>query len=170
MDGLTEADAAAVTSQLGRPPRGAVRVAWRCPCGRPGVVTTAPRLPDGTPFPTTYYLTCAVAVKAISTLESAGLMKAFEQQLAEDPAFADRYRAAHAAYLAARSQLAEELGLAEPPFRGESAGGMPRRVKCLHALAAHSLAAGPGVNPVGDAVLATLGPWWETATCRKDEP
>ena len=34
-----------------------------------------------------------------------------------------------------------------------SAGGMPDRVKCLHALVAHALAAGQGVNPLGDEAL-----------------
>jgi hypothetical protein len=33
---------------------------------------------------------------------------------------------------------------------------MPDRVKCLHVLIAHSLAKGPGVNPLGDEALATL--------------
>ena len=42
---------------------------------------------------------------------------------------------------------------------------MPNRVKCLHVLAAHALAAGPGVNPLGDEVLAELGPWWEAGPC-----
>ena len=71
---LTEADEAVVAEQLGRPPRGVAGVAWRCPCGKPGAVVTEPRLPDGTPFPTVYYLTCPRAVAACSTLEASGLM------------------------------------------------------------------------------------------------
>ncbi|MDR1806348.1 MAG: DUF501 domain-containing protein [Propionibacteriaceae bacterium] len=161
---LAAADAAAVEAQLGRAPRGAVAVGWRCPCGRPGVVTTAPRLEDGTPFPTLYYLTCPRAVKLCSTLESEGAMAAFNARLAADRDFAQRYAAADAAYRADRAALAADLGLDDGPIRAVSAGGMPDRVKCLHALLAHSLAAGPGVNPVGDAVAAELGEWW-TAPC-----
>ena len=159
---LSDADAAAVEAQLGRPSRGAVEVAHRCPCGRPDVVTTAPRLPGGSPFPTTYYLTCPRAASACSTLESNGVMASMQARLREDPELADAYAAAHEAYLAARRAVGELTGDGDvPEIAGVSAGGMPDRVKCLHALAAHALAAGPGVNPFGDETLALVGPWWE---------
>ena len=61
---VSDADLAVVAAQLGRPPAGTRAVAHRCPCGLPDVVETAPRLPDGTPFPTLYYLTCPRAVAA----------------------------------------------------------------------------------------------------------
>ncbi len=157
---LSEADEQIVTAQLGRQPRGAVAVAWRCPCGRPGVVRTAPRLPNGVPFPTTYYLTCPNAVKACSTLEGSGLMAEMAARLATDADLAERYEAAHRAYLADRHALADQLGLCVPETDGVSAGGMPTRVKCLHALLGHALAAGPGVNPLGDEVAAALGQFW----------
>src|SRR4029453_12118038 len=67
---MTPTDESAVAAQLQRPPRGAVGIAYRCPCGKPAVVVTSPRLPDGTPFPTMYYLTCPRAVSACSSLES----------------------------------------------------------------------------------------------------
>lgn len=153
---FTEADAAAVAAQLGRPARGVAAVAWRCPCGKPGVLATEPRLSDGTPFPTTYYLTCSRANAACSTLEAGGLMAEFTQRLAEEPELAEAYAAAHEAYLADRAELGEV-----PEIAGFSAGGMPSRVKCLHALLAHSLAAGPGVNPLGDEVVARLGDFWQ---------
>jgi uncharacterized protein len=158
--GLTPDDTAAVARQLGREPRGAVRVAHRCPCGEPDVVATSPRLPDGTPFPTTYYLTCPRAAAAIGTLESSGLMRDMEERLATDPALAAAYRSAHEAYLADRAALGqvEEID-------GISAGGMPNRVKCLHVLVGHALAAGPGVNPLGDEALAALAPWWTGGGC-----
>lgn len=158
--GIDAADTAAIARQLGRRPRGAVRVAHRCPCGEPDVVMTAPRLPDGTPFPTLYYLTCPRAAGAIGTLESSGLMREMEARLDADPDLAARYRAAHEAYLRERAEL-EEVAEVD----GISAGGMPTRVKCLHVLAAHALAAGPGVNPFGDETLAALGPWWEQGSC-----
>lgn len=162
--GLSPADADAITLQLGRVPRGAVGVAHRCPCGQPDVVTTRPRLPDGTPFPTMYYLTCPKAAAAIGTLESSGLMREMEARLADDPDLAAAYRAAHDAYLAQREQLehVDEID-------GISAGGMPTRVKCLHVLVAHSLAAGPGVNPLGDEALAALGEWWTAGACTAED-
>jgi len=161
---LDPADEAIVTAQLGRSPRGAVRVAWRCPCGKPGVVQTSPRLPDGTPFPTMYYLTCPTAVKACSTLEGSGLMAKMTARLSDDPDLAARYEQAHRSYLADREALGQSLHLDVPQISGVSAGGMPERVKCLHALVGHALAAGPGVNPLGDEAVAALGEFW-TAPC-----
>lgn len=122
-----------------------------CGCSNPDVVMTNPLLPDGTPFPTVYYLTCPRACAAIGTLEAEGVMKQFTAELAADAALAERYRAAHEQYLAER----EVLGVV-PQIAGVSAGGMPSRVKCLHVLVAHSLAAGPGVNPLGDRALEML--------------
>jgi len=159
---LDPADAASVEAQLGRVPRAAVKVAWRCPCGKPGVVMTAPQLPDGAPFPTTYYLTCPRATKAVSTLEGSGMMAEMTERLRTDPDLADRYEAAHRAYLADRQALAQQLGMVAPQIDHVSAGGMPERVKCLHALVGHALAAGPGVNPFGDEALAALGDFWAT--------
>ncbi len=153
-------DEAAVGAQLGREPRAIHAVGHRCPCGNPDVVTTEPRLPDGTPFPTTYYLTCPRAASLIGTLEGSGLMKEMEARLGDDEELAAAYDAAHRAYLADRAALGSV-----PEIEGVSAGGMPNRVKCLHVLAAHALAAGPGVNPLGDEVLAELGPWWEAGPC-----
>ncbi len=158
-------DEAAVAAQLGREPRAVHAVAHRCPCGLPDVVTTGPRLPDGTPFPTTYYLTCPRAASLIGTLEGSGLMRAMEARLGDDEELAAAYAVAHRAYLADRSALAEAIGQTVPEIEGVSAGGMPQRVKCLHVLAAHALAAGPGVNPLGDEVLAELGEWWEPGAC-----
>ena len=140
--------------------RGVVAVAHRCPCGEPDVVRTEPRLPDGTPFPTTYYATCPRLTGMVSTLESAGLMRSMEERLATDCVLAERYRAAHDDYLTHRGELGDVEEIA-----GISAGGMPDRVKCLHALAAHALAAGPGVNPIGDRAVAEMGEWWATGPC-----
>ena len=154
------ADLVAAEAQLGRPARGVVAVAHRCPCGLPDVVTTAPRLDDGTPFPTTFYLTCPRAVSAVGTLESSGLMLDMTQRLRTDPELAARHRAAHEDYVQRRATLGQA-----PEIDGVSAGGMPERVKCLHVLVAHALAAGPGVNPLGDEALAALPRWWEGGRC-----
>lgn len=147
----TTADLAAVAAQLGRPVRGVRGVAHRCGCGLPDVLQTEPQLPDGTPFPTLFYLTCPRATGAVSTLESEGLMRTMTERLVDDPDLAAAHRRAHESYLAQREQLGSPAHIA-----GVSAGGMPDRVKCLHALVAHALAAGPGVNPLGDEALAVL--------------
>jgi len=160
MSAPTRADLAAVSAQLGRPARGVRAVAHRCACGLPDVVETEPRLPDGTPFPTLYYLTCPRAAAAISTLEASGLMRLMADRLQSDPELAAAYREAHEQYLGQRSAIAEV-----PEIEGISAGGMPERVKCLHVLAAHSLAAGPDVNPLGDEVLAALDNWSAGGPC-----
>ncbi|WP_020576128.1 DUF501 domain-containing protein [Actinopolymorpha alba] len=153
-------DLAAVSRQLGRPARGVRRVAHRCACGLPDVVATEPRLPDGTPFPTTFYLTCPRLASEIGRLESSGLMREWTQRLRTDPDLAAAYHRAHEHYLAYRAALGEV-----PEIAGVSAGGMPDRVKCLHALVAHSLAAGPGVNPLGDEALALLPDWSAGGPC-----
>jgi hypothetical protein len=163
-DQPTQADLDAVHAQLGRVPRGVVEVAHRCACGHPDVLTTEPRLPDGTPFPTTFYATCPKLTGAISTLESTGLMKQMSDRLVDDAELARSYAAAHDDYLARRA----ELGHVEE-IDGISAGGMPTRVKCLHVLVAHSLAVGPGVNRLGDEALAQLDDWWAGGSCVPDD-
>ena len=158
--GIAGGDVAAVAAQLGRPPRSVHAVAHRCPCGNPDVVATEPRLDDGTPFPTTFYLTCPRAASLIGTLEASGLMREMTLRLAEDEELAAAYLRAHHAYLAARAEIGEV-----PEIAGVSAGGMPDRVKCLHVLAGQSLAQGRGVNPLGDEVLDELGEWWKSGPC-----
>lgn len=151
-----------VQAQLGRPARGVVGIAARCVCGNPTVVATNPRLDDGSPFPTFYYLTHPAATAAMSTLEATHVMPELTALL-DDEDVADAYRAAHDAYLADRAQFGEV-----PEIAGISAGGMPTRVKCLHALAGHALAAGPGVNPIGDAALARSS--WSPERCECESP
>ena len=146
-------DIAVVSAQLGRPARNVVGIAARCVCGKPTVVATKPRLDDGTPFPTLYYLSHPAATAAISTLEAEGLMPSLAELIDA------RYAAAHEQYIADRESIefVDEIA-------GISAGGMPDRVKCLHALAGHALAAGPGVNPIGDAALEACA--WSPTVCQ----
>jgi len=146
-DPVAQEDLDAVAAQLGRAPRGVLAIAYRCPDGAPGVVKTAPKLPDGTPFPTLFYLTDPRLTAEASRQESGGVMKEMTDRIAADPAIAAAYRRAHESYLAERDAI-ESLGT---DFSG---GGMPDRVKCLHVLIAHSLAKGPGVNPFGDEAVA----------------
>ena len=154
-----------VAEQLGRPARAIVSVAHRCPCGNPDVVETAPRLPDGTPFPTLYYLTCPRAASAIGTLEAGGLMARMTSRLA---AGSGTGRALPGRPSAVPGRRAEHGAV--PEIEGISAGGMPDRVKCLHVLVAHALAAGAGVNPLGDEALAELPDWWADGPCVERSP
>lgn len=156
-------DARLITAQLGREPRGVWHVAARCSGDWPAVVETDPRLPDGTPFPTLYYLTCRQLNAALSTLEAEGVMAQMQARLSDDAELKGQYQRAHDEYIATREQLGEV-----PEIHGFSAGGMPERVKCLHALVAHSLAVGPGVNPFGDEALELVtarGLWPHPEPC-----
>ena len=154
---MSISDDEALALQIGRPARGVVEIAHRCQCGLPDVVKTLPRLPDGTPFPTMYYITCPKLASKIGTLEANAVMKELESELDGNSELQVQYRKAHESYLQERAELevVEEIS-------GISAGGMPERVKCLHALIAHSLAVGPGVNPIGDRALALLSEWGKT--------
>jgi uncharacterized protein len=158
------ADAAVIAGQLGRQPRGVLAVAHRCPCGLPDVIQTAPRLPDGTPFPTLYYLTCPRAAAAISRLEAAGVMRERTQRLARDASLLRRQQAAHLDYLARRDATALAAGIEPLPPGTPTAGGMPSRVKCLHALAAHELAC-PRANALGRETIKAAGNWWTAGPC-----
>ena len=155
---VTPDDIAIVSQQLGRPARNVIGIAARCVCGKPTVVSTAPRLDDGTPFPTFYYLTHPAATAAVSHLEAEQIMVEYNDLLRSDEECASAYARAHEQYVSDREAIAvvDEIS-------GISAGGMPHRVKCLHALVAHSLAAGPGVNPIGDLAVARLS--WSPSEC-----
>jgi uncharacterized protein len=150
---ITDRDREVVARQLGRPPRALRAVAARDAAGEPTVVQTCPRLADGTPFPTLYYLTSPRLVSRVSTLEAEGLMREMTERLATDARLAEQYLQAHKSYLAERDAI-EPLGMTV------SAGGMPDRVKCLHVHVAHALAKGPGVNPFGDEALALISQRW----------
>ena len=157
---ISDDDRAAVEAQLGRPPRGLRAVAHRCSCGLPDVVETEPVLADGTPFPTLYYLTCPRASSAIGRLEGSGVMAEMTARLASDPGLAAAYAAAHDDYLARRDAIHVLPGRV-------SAGGMPDRVKCLHVLVAHELAA-PGANPFGREALDRLADWGAGGPCVRE--
>jgi hypothetical protein len=157
-DEVPDADLAAVAAQLGRRPRSILAIAARCPSGHPAVVRTAPRLPDGSPFPTLYYLTCPRLTAACSRLEAGGTLRELTDRIGTDPEFAAGYLRAHQAYLAERDAI-------DPLGTEVTAGGMPTRVKCLHAVLAHTLAAGPGVNPAGDVALELVREWWPAGDC-----
>lgn len=162
----SDQDIALVEAQLGRYPRGMAAVGARCVCGRPLAVVTRPLLPGGIPFPTTCYLTSPEAVKAVSHVEAEGVMQEYNDMLAVDEALRDAYAQAHERYLAFRHAVAMRLGDNEEHIEGISAGGMPVRVKCLHALLAQTLVMGPGANPIGDMVLERVHDEFSPDVCR----
>jgi exopolyphosphatase/guanosine-5'-triphosphate,3'-diphosphate pyrophosphatase len=149
---LPEAGAAErrlIEAQIGRDVRGSVAVASRCRYGLPVVVRTAPLLPDGTPFPTLYWLACPAARVAVGRLEAAGWNAELSERVAAEPELAAAHAAAHASYLAQRDAMA--------PLPGNpGVGGLPGRVKCLHALYAHQSAT--GADPVGRIVSQVVDP------------
>lgn len=150
-------DASLAARMIGRPLRGTSAVAVRCAWGLPAVLRVAPRLDDGTPFPTTFWLSCPLANRAVGRLESSGLMRDLTRRLDDDPHLAAAFAAAHERYVEVRDRLG-------PPVPGDpSAGGMPGRVKCLHALYGHQLATGD--NPIGAWVGRQVEPMPCPAPC-----
>ena len=166
----SDADKDIVKRQLGRFPRGMVAVGARCACGRPLAVITRPCLEDETPFPTTCYLTSPEAVKAASHLEAQGFMKECNNLLNNDNDIVKKYEQAHKYYLEFRHELAIRLEDSEEHIKDMSAGGMPVRVKCLHALLAQSLVMGKGVNPIGDMVLSKVKNEFDPNVCKCTTP
>ncbi|MGO1523453.1 MAG: DUF501 domain-containing protein [Nesterenkonia sp.] len=152
--------------QLGRPVRDVLEIPARCRCGSPLVAATAPRLSSGIPFPTTFYLTHPTLTSAVSRVEAAGVMAEMSQRLKDDDALAEGHAKAHHNYLAERERIRELAGL-DPvdEIAGVSAGGMPDRVKCLHALTGHALAVGPGISPLGDETLQRISDEWTAQMC-----
>ena len=148
---LEPGEEATAARMLGRPLRSRSAAAVRCGWGLPAVLRVDPRLHDGTPFPTTFWLTCPLAVRHVGRLEAEGAMAGLNDRLGEDDALRDAYRTAHERFLAFRDELGGPLPNAEA-----SAGGMPTRVKCLHALYGHWLATGD--NPVGEWVGEQIQP------------
>ena len=162
----TEQDIRVLSAQLGRKVRDVVEIPARCVCGNPLVAATAPRLSNGTPFPTVFYLAHPVITAAASRLEAGGLMYEMTDSLAEDAELAAAYAAAHENYLAERERIRLISGTDEvPEIENISAGGMPTRVKCLHAVIGHTLAVGRGINPMGDWGLDEITDWWTPQVC-----
>jgi hypothetical protein len=148
---LSPSDQHAVAAQLGREPRGAWRVTARCAAGLPQAITVAPTLEDGSPFPTTFWLTCPRLVEAVSAQESGGVHHRWTERATADPALAERMLAADEAYRTARRAEGADERLAGVGVAGQRD---PLAVKCLHARVAARLS---GIDdPVGEAVLSEV--------------
>ena len=147
---LRSSDLAAVREQLGREPTTPFTVVARCTGGHPLVIRNAPRDASGAPFPTTYWLTCPDAVKAVARLEAAGWIARFNERERSDTPFADALTAAHHAYAEDRARDLPEA------IDDGGVGGTRKGVKCLHAHYAFHLAG--GVDPIGPWVAEQVEP------------
>ena len=162
----TDQDIRVLSAQLGRTVRDVIEIPARCVCGNPLVAATAPRLSNGNPFPTVFYLAHPAITAAASRLEAGGLMYEMTDALAADTELANRYTLAHENYLAERERIRLISGTDEvPEIENISAGGMPTRVKCLHAVIGHTLAVGRSINPMGDWGLDEITDWWTPQVC-----
>jgi uncharacterized protein len=142
-----------VALQLGRRPRAFVRVAVRCPFGKPAVTEQAAHAEDGRPFPTQFYVTCTYLVASISRLEADGGVERWTRAAHEDAELARSLAAAHAEQRRLRPELDAGIG-------GSTRTGS---LKCLHAHAAFALAR-PGYE-LGDRILGELPSLWPSSCC-----
>jgi exopolyphosphatase/guanosine-5'-triphosphate,3'-diphosphate pyrophosphatase len=150
MGELRSGDIQTVREQLGRDPTTPFTVVARCPSAHPLVIRNEPFDARGRPFPTTFWLTCPAAGRAVSRLESEGWIARLNGRAAGEPAFAGEVRAAHEEY--ARERAREDPDAAA--FGG--VGGTREGVKCLHAHYANHLAGGN--DPVGRWVATRVEP------------
>jgi hypothetical protein len=142
-----------VAVQIGRPLRSSVEVVSTCHLELPVVVRVPPRLDDGSPFPTLYWLTCPLARARVGRLEAGGGVKRMEQKARSDVRFGEALERAHLQYAADREEWDTD---AEAPKATGGVGGARTGVKCLHAHYAHTRAGGD--NPVGDLVAVWVEP------------
>ncbi len=154
---LNDHDRRVLETQLGRPPRGEIFVAARCPYGEVEVVATAPLLNGEEPFPTFYWLTCPLLKSEAGRLEAGDMRELLRARL-KDEGFARELAEAEAEYTEERREMARSLGMekTEALFEGRNgvAGGPAGNLKCLHSHFAHWLARGS--NPVGREMAARM--------------
>ena len=152
-----DADREVVERQLGRPVRAFRRVVLRCPYGRPAITEQEPYDSSGSPFPTTYYLTCPHAVAEVSRLEAAGGVERWSATAAADPVLRESVWTATRDQRELRRELAAgrvgrdggvslELGI--------GGSSTPLQLKCLHAHVAFALAR-PGYE-LGERIVTEL--------------
>jgi len=154
-------DRQVVAAQISRQPRSVIDGVARCLLGLPTVIQVPPHLDDGTPFPTTYWLTCPLATRRIGGIEATGGVKAAEARIAADQTFAAQHDAAMTRYREERDALIGPDGPVNRPSGG--VGGTRRGVKCLHAHYADHAAG--NVNPVGVDTAAQIEPLNCLTTC-----
>jgi uncharacterized protein len=156
-------DRTIVEVQIGRPLRADSSVVARCHLALPVVVEVPPRLDDGTPFPTLYWLTCPLATSRIGRLEGSGGVRRMEQKAEVDPDFGKALDHAHESYAARRDAMLDDD---DEPRPSGGVGGTRQGIKCLHAHYAHTAAGGE--NPVGQVVASWIEPLDCVEPCVKD--
>jgi hypothetical protein len=154
-------DREVVASQIGRPPRSPVEVPTRCHLGLPVVIAVPPLLDDGTPFPTSYWLTCPLAVRRIGRVEAGGGVKAAGEMIEADAAMAAGHATAMERYETDRDALIPTDHTGPRPSGG--VGGSKAGVKCLHAHYADHAAG--NANPIGAWVAPEVEPLDCTVPC-----
>jgi len=160
---MSQREEAVLSAQIGRPSRAPSATVHRCVFGLPTVARVAPRLQDGTPFPTVFWLSCPVLSARVGTLEGSGAMAEITERLEADPAFQAQHEAAQDRYRALRDELGGGQKLPGDPY----AGGGPRHVKCLHVHVGHTLATNDG--PVGAWALDAILPAPCSGPCVTEE-
>jgi uncharacterized protein len=142
-----------VQIQIGRPPRSEVVVARVCHFDLPVVTVVPPHLEDGTPFPTTYWLTCPLLLRRVSRIESGGGVRVFDERIASDGDFAREYDRAMVRYSTDRDAMITDDSMVAP---SGGIAGSRGGVKCLHAHVADTLVGND--NPVGHEVAGQVLP------------
>jgi hypothetical protein len=131
------------------------------------VAKVPPLLEDGTPFPTTYWLTCPLAMIRIGRVESIGGVRRVERWIEADEERSARLAAAHDRYRRDRDRMLEQdarVATAAAPSGGVA--GCRAGVKCLHAHYADHAAGND--NIVGGHVAAFVEPLDCTTACVED--
>ncbi|MGI9657999.1 MAG: DUF501 domain-containing protein [Gaiellaceae bacterium] len=147
-------DQQVVSWQLGRPARAFRDVAVHCPHGFPAVTRQSPMTADGTPFPTSYYLTCPWLVAAVSRIEADSGVARWTARAAREPELAASLADAQTRQRALRPEL--DVGIAGTANDDS--------LKCLHAHVAFAMAAPP--YALGESVLAEIDePWCSDGRC-----
>ena len=145
-------DSKIVEQQIGRKLRTDSEVSCRCHFNIPAVIKVPPKLDDGTPFPTTYWLTCPMYNKKIGSLESHGLIKELDKEIINNPELKKQWKSRQISYEQERERLeTKDMG----PKASGGVGGATESIKCLHSHTADELSTGQ--NVIGKIVIESIG-------------
>lgn len=141
-----------VEVQLKRKVRSHIDIRSRCHLGLPVVTFVPPNLDDGTPFPTTYWLTCPLLVQRVSSLEASGMVKVFDEMIQKRGALRNLWKERQKTYEEERKLLEDDSTHISPEG---GVAGTSDHIKCLHAHLADYLATGK--NPIGKNIESLIG-------------
>jgi len=159
-----------VELQIGRKLRSESKVVSKCHLNLPTVIEVPPNLDDGTPFPTTFWLTCPMYNKKIGSLESNGMIKDLDEQLDNNSLLRAQWANRQKSYKEYREKLKDKKSAINPQG---GVGGAANSIKCLHAHTADELATNQ--NIIGKIVIETLGsfncenPCYNSETLEKNQ-